>query len=102
MRYDLMVRSINSESVTLANLAKRAGMHPMLLERLVECGLIRPITPVGAIALFESATVLRLRSIRRLRSELGINLQGVAAVLDLVERLRHLEHENASLRARLE
>ena len=101
MDYDLIVRSINSEDISLANLAERAEMHPMFLERLVECGLIRPIAPVGAIALFESSTVLRLHSIRRLRGDLGINLQGIAAVLDLVERLKHLERENASLRARL-
>ncbi len=101
MRYDLIVRSFSSEDVTLANLAKRAEMHPVLLERLVECGLIRPITPTGTIPLFEASTVLRLRSIRRLRTDLGINLQGIAAILDLVERLRGLEHENASLRARL-
>ncbi len=101
MRHDLMLRSSNEEDFTLANLAKRAEIHPMFLERLIECGLIRPIAPVGAIAFFESSTVLRLRSIKRLRSELGINLQGIAAVLDLMERLRGLEHEIASLRARL-
>jgi hypothetical protein len=37
----------------------------------------------------------------RLRNDLGINLQGVAVVLDLVERLRDLERENASMRAKL-
>jgi DNA-binding transcriptional MerR regulator len=100
MRHDLIVRSITSEDVTLANLAKRAEMHPILLEQLVECGLIRPISPVGAVAFFESSTVLRLRSIKRLRGELGINLQGIAAVLDLLERLRGLEREVASLRVR--
>lgn len=101
MLYDLVMRSISSENITLDLLATRAEMHPAVVERLIECGLIRPVPSVGATSLFEVSTILRLRSIKRLRGELGINLQGVAAVLDLVERLRNLEHENASLRAKL-
>jgi hypothetical protein len=34
------------------------------------------------------------------RTELGINLPGVAVILDLFERLRTLERENQSLRNR--
>ncbi len=101
MHYDLIVRSIHSEDLTLDHLATRADMHPAVVQRLADLGLIRPVTPRGAMFLFESSNIPRLRSIKRLRCDLGINLQGVAVVLDLVERLRDLEHENASLRARL-
>jgi DNA-binding transcriptional MerR regulator len=101
MLYSLVVRSINSEDVTVEHLANRAEMHPAAVQRLIDFGLIRPVTPTNAVFLFRASNVLRLRSINRLRSDLGINLQGVAAVLELVERLRNLEHENASLRARL-
>jgi hypothetical protein len=92
-RYALVVRSIPSDEVTLDHLAARAEMHPELVARLVEFGLIQPVATQG--------TLFRLQSIRRLRNDLGINLPGVAVVLDLIERLRDLERENASLRAKL-
>jgi DNA-binding transcriptional MerR regulator len=97
----LVVRSISEEELTLDHLAARAEMHPELVARLVEFGLLQPITAAGTLLLFDSSKIRRLRSIKRLRSELGINLEGVAVVLDLVERLQTLERENAWLRAKL-
>jgi hypothetical protein len=92
-RYDLVVRSLSPEEMTLDGLAACAGMHPDLVARLVDFGLLQPV--------FDASKVIRLRSIQRLRNELGINLEGVAVVLDLVERLQALERENAWLRAKL-
>jgi DNA-binding transcriptional MerR regulator len=100
-RYDLVVRSIESNEVTLDNLAALAGLHPALVERFVEYGLIQPTATRGLLFLFDSSKSSRLRSIMRLRTDLGLNLQGVAVVLDLLERLRDLDRENASLRAKL-
>jgi DNA-binding transcriptional MerR regulator len=100
-RYDLVVRSIESTEITLDDLAAIAGMHPALVERFVEYGLIEPTTTRGTLFLFDSSKSSRLLSIKRLRKDLGINLQGVAVVLDLVERLHDLERENASMRAKL-
>jgi DNA-binding transcriptional MerR regulator len=76
-------------------------VHPEFIERLIACGLIRSVAPLGSIVVFEQSNIRRLQSIRRLRNDLGINLQGVAAILDLLEKLQALQHENASLTARL-
>jgi MerR family transcriptional regulator/heat shock protein HspR len=100
-RYALVVRSITSDEVTLEHLAERAEMHPELVARLVDFGLLQPVATQGTLVLFDSAKISRLHSIKRLRNDLGINLSGVAVVLDLIERLRDLERENASLRAKL-
>jgi MerR family transcriptional regulator/heat shock protein HspR len=97
--YELAIRSIPSDQVTFDELAARAEMHPELLARLVEFGLIEPVSARGDLSVFDSSKIWRLLCIRRLRSDLGINLQGVAVVLDLVERLGDLEREIASLRA---
>jgi DNA-binding transcriptional MerR regulator len=96
-----MVRSIESNEVTLDDLAALAGMHPALVERFLEYGLIQPTATSLTLFLFDSSKSSRLRSIMRLRNDQGINLQGVAVVLDLVERLRDLERENASMRSKL-
>ena len=100
-RYDIVLCRRKAEELTLDILAARAAMHPKLVEHFVEFGLIEPISPEGARLLFDAAAVPRLRAIGRLRDGLGINLAGVAVVLDLVDRCRALKRENEMLRNRL-
>jgi len=45
--------------------------------------------------------VLRVRAIQRLRRDLGVNLSGVAVILDLTKRLRLMQQELEWLRSRL-
>jgi hypothetical protein len=89
------------EQLTLDLLALRAGMHPELVQQFVEFGLLQPVEEQDAILFFDASDVIRLAAIGRLRSELGINLPGVAVVLELLDRIRALERENRSLRCRL-
>jgi DNA-binding transcriptional MerR regulator len=100
-RYDIVLCRRNPEELTLDMLAARAAMHPKLVERFVEFGLIEPVGREGARLLFDAAAVLRLRAIGRLRDGLGLNLAGVAVVLDLVDRCRALKRENEMLRTGL-
>jgi MerR family transcriptional regulator/heat shock protein HspR len=53
------------------------------------------------VLLFDMAAVPRLRMILRLRHDTGVNLAGIGMILDLVDRLRDLEHENQRLRSQL-
>src|SRR2546426_1807477 len=56
------------------------------LFRSVAYGLLEPVIEEERALWFEVKAVLRLRVIRRLQEDLGINLPGVAAVLDLLDR----------------
>ena len=87
--------------LSLEVLAVRAGMHPALVQRFVEFGLIQPVEREGAVLYFDASIIPRLRMINRLRNVLGINLAGIAVILDLLDRLRVLQRENESLRSRL-
>src|SRR4051794_9874179 len=62
------------ERLALDDVALHAGMHPALIERLVECGLVTPIEQDGGQLFFDPAAVSRLRTISRLREALGVNL----------------------------
>lgn len=100
-RYDIVLLRNEGQRLTLDSLALRAGMHPALVERFVECGLIEPVEWEGGTLLFDISTIKRLRTIRRLRESLGINLAGIAVTLDLLDKLCALQRENESLRSKL-
>lgn len=88
------------EELTLEALASSAGLHPAHVERLVEFGLLEPVAVVGTELVFETSAILRLRMIERLRREIGINLNGIAVILNLLDRLRALQCETEWLRSR--
>jgi chaperone modulatory protein CbpM len=92
------IERIEDERVTLDGLAARTGLHPTLIERFVEYGLIEPVERAGAHMLFDLDCVARVRKIERLRRHLGTNLASVAVILDLLDRLSKLEQEIERLR----
>lgn len=93
VRYPLVPRPIPRERLTLEDAAARVGLHPVLVERFVEFGLIEPVEQTGVEMLFDPSCLPRLIAISRLRADLGVNLHGVAVILDLVDRLAVLQRE---------
>ena len=100
-RYDIVLLRREPQKLTLDALASRAGMHPTLVERFVEFGLIEPSEQEGTTLFFDPSAIPRLRMIGRLRESLGINLSGIAVIQDLLDRLCALQLENEALRRRL-
>ena len=100
-RYEIVLYRREPQLLSLDALAAHAGVHPSLIEQFVQFGLIEPIERRDTTLFFDDAAVPRLRTIRRLRESLGINLPGVAVVLDLLDKFCALQRENERLRARL-
>jgi MerR family transcriptional regulator/heat shock protein HspR len=75
--------------------AELVGMHPQTLRVYEEKGLVRPRRTAGNTRLYSEADLERLRLIQRLTTELGLNLAGVEAVLEL-------EAEVGRMQARME
>jgi len=96
--FQIVLHRVERESVTLDALAAHCGLHPALIERFVEYGLLEPLERAGAEMCFDPACVARLRLIERLRGDLGANLAGVAVILDLLDRLAVLQREVERLR----
>ncbi|MBN4064573.1 MerR family transcriptional regulator [Dehalococcoides mccartyi] len=67
--------------------ARLADMHPQTLRKYDKEGLVRPQRSDGSRRLYSDSDVERLRVIRRLAEGLGLNLNGVSLVLDLVRSL---------------
>lgn len=100
-RYEIVLCRRESQHLTVEALAAHAGMHPELVERFVEFGLIEPMEYEGATALFDASAIPRLRMIGRLRESLGINLAGIGVIVNLLDRLCALQRENEAQRNRL-
>jgi DNA-binding transcriptional MerR regulator len=96
----ITLRHIEPEQLTLESLAACAGVHPALITHFVEYGLLEPITRTGTQWLFDPACIARLRTIERLRRDLGANLPGIAVILNLLDRLTSLQREVEQWRRR--
>ena len=71
--------------------AELVGMHPQTLRMYEQKGLVTPRRTAGNTRLYSEADLERLRLIQRLTTELGLNLAGVEAVLDLEAQLQRMQ-----------
>jgi MerR family transcriptional regulator/heat shock protein HspR len=67
--------------------AHLAGVPVARVRRLVRAGLVEPPVLEGGRPLFGEPELARLRKIRRLTGDLGVNLAGVEVILRLTEEL---------------
>ena len=92
------------EVIFISMAARELGMHPQTLRKYERLGFVRPTRTIGSMRLYSSEQIERLRVIKRLVDELGINLAGVQQLLsvaDIVERMRPLvDEEPVSRRSR--
>lgn len=73
-------------------------LGPTVIERCVQMGLVRPTRPVTESERYSSVDVARLRKVRRLIQELGLNWAGVEIVVRLTDELETLRAELERLR----
>jgi MerR family transcriptional regulator/heat shock protein HspR len=78
--------------------AEMLGMHPQTLRKYERLGLIQPTRTVGSMRVYSRDEMERLRAIKHLVDESGINLAGVQrllAVAEVMQRIRPLMDEGA-------
>ena len=73
--------------------ARMLGMHPQTLRKYERLGLVRPTRTIGSMRIYSRGELERLRIIKRLVEEAGINLAGVQrlmSIAEIVQRMRPL------------
>src|ERR687886_1212604 len=78
--------------------ARMLGMHPQTLRKYERLGLVQPTRTIGSMRLYSREELERLKLIKRLVDDGGINLAGVQRLLsiaEIVQRLRPLMREEA-------
>lgn len=86
------------ELFTLEGLASIACVHPALIEHYVEYGLLEPSQFINGVRFFDANCIPRIKTIQRLRMEVGVSLPGISIILDLTDKVRRLQYENEWLR----
>jgi MerR family transcriptional regulator/heat shock protein HspR len=82
--------------------ARMLGMHPQTLRKYERLGLVQPTRTIGSMRLYSREELERLKIIKRLVDDGGINLAGVQRLLsiaEIVQRIRPLMRDE-SLSAR--
>jgi MerR family transcriptional regulator/heat shock protein HspR len=82
--------------LTLEDLARATGLHPELVATYVSYGLLESDTAEPGV--FLPSAVDRLRCIVRLRRDLGVNLAGIAVILQMRDHIKSLQQELERLR----
>jgi MerR family transcriptional regulator/heat shock protein HspR len=79
--------------------ARLLDMHPQTLRKYERLGLVRPTRTVGSMRVYSREELDRLKVIKRLVEDEGVNLAGVQRLLSIaesVQRLRPLMQEGTS------
>ena len=74
------------------------GMHPQTLRKYERLGLVQPTRTIGSMRLYSRDELERLRVIKHLVDDGGINLAGVQRLLSIaavVQRIRPLMRDDA-------
>ena len=84
--------------LSMDDLASAAGVQTGIVETFVRFRLIEPSATSGPDQLFTASAVDRLQRIVHLRHDLGVNLAGVAVILEMAEQMEALHRELEILR----
>lgn len=89
-----------NEPVYMIGVAARlTGLHPQTVRLYERLGLVEP-TRANATKnrLYSDVDIQRLLQIRRFTQEMGVNLAGVEIILDLLEKIEHMQAEMDGMR----
>ena len=65
-------------------------MHPQTLRKYERLGLVRPARTVGSMRLYSRDEIERLKFIKRLVDDAGVNLAGVQQLLSVAEAMQRI------------
>ena len=79
--------------------ARLVGVHEQTLRYYERAGLVEPARSKGRIRLYSLHDLERVRQIRRLTDEMGVNLAGVEVIMRLTDHIHELEKQIDTLQA---
>ena len=81
--------------------AKMIGVHAQSLRYYERAGIVEPSRSQGNQRLYSESDIERLRQIKTLVDDLGINLAGVEVILRLTQRIAEMETRMLEMQAEI-
>lgn len=81
-------RVSSSELIFISVAARMLSMHPQTLRKYERLGLVQPARTIGSMRLYSEEAIERLRLIKYLVEDAGVNLAGVQRLLAVAEGLQ--------------
>lgn len=81
--------------------ARMVGIEAHTLRYYERLGLVAPERSTGNIRLYSQEDIERLRHIKTLMSDCGVNLAGVEVVLKLMQRMREMQQQLEEMEKRV-
>ena len=78
--------------------ARLLEMHPQTLRKYERLGLVRPYRTIGMLRLYSQEDIEKLRLIRHLEENLGLNLAGVEFTLALLGQLMEMRRRLGTIK----
>jgi MerR family transcriptional regulator/heat shock protein HspR len=83
---------VEVEGIYVISVAARLlKMHPQTLRKYERAGLVRPSRTVGMLRLYSEEDIVRLRLIKHLVGEMGLNLAGVEVALAMFNQMLRIK-----------
>lgn len=83
---------VNEPVFIISVAARLVEMHPQTLRKYEREGLVAPSRTEGNLRLYSDRDIERLRQVKYLVEERGLNLAGVQLALELTNRLRDMRN----------
>ena len=81
--------------ISLTELSRLCECQAQVVRRFVDTGLLEPVYD-GTVPVFSKASVIRVRKALRLKRDLNLNIDAVALVMELLDRIDELERKHGS------
>ena len=82
--------AIHDELYFISMAARLLDMHPQTLRKYERLGLVQPTRTVGSMRVYTHDELDRLRLIKYLVDEAGVNLAGVQRLLEIAEAVQRI------------
>ncbi|MFO8011439.1 MAG: helix-turn-helix transcriptional regulator [Dehalococcoidia bacterium] len=96
-----MKSKANEPCYVISIAARMVGVHAQTLRYYERAGIIEPSRSEGNQRLYSEEDIERLRQIKTLVDDLGINLAGVEIIIRLTQRITEMENQIRSLESQL-
>ena len=96
-----MPREINEPKYVISIAARILGCEVHTLRYYEKLGAVKPYRSEGNIRYYSEAEIERLRHIKVLMEDMGINMAGVEVILRLSQRIVEMQHRIDSIEAEL-